>query len=192
MTRSFDGSTVDADVLAAWCEVAMRAPTAGFSRGVEAVVLGGADGVARYLAAATDPAWRESSARAPGLSRAGGVVVVLCNPAAYAARYAESDKSSSGLGDVGAWPVPYWYGDAGAFTMALLLLAEDHGLGACFLGAFRNVARVLAEVRAPPDRALYGAVLVGGRSGDERGSSSTSRSGPMRADRVVRERFAIG
>lgn len=192
MTRSFDGTTVDADELASWCEDAMRAPTAGFSRGVEAVVLGGADGVARYLAAATDAAWRASSPRAPGLARAGGAVVVLCNPAAYAARYAEADKSSSGLGDVDAWPVPYWYGDAGGFTMALLLLVEDHGIGACFLGAFRNEASVLAEVRAPSDRLLYGAVLVGGRSGGERRSSSTRRRGPTFADRVVRERFPTG
>jgi nitroreductase len=192
MVRSFDGSDVMAHVLGALCEDAMRAPTAGHARGVEAVVLAGAAGVHRYLHAATDEAWRATSSRADGLTRAGGVVVVLCDPSAYAARYAEQDKAASGLGDPDAWPVPYWFGDAGAFTMSLLLLAEEAGLAACFLGAFRNASSVLDEVRAPSGRLLYGAVLCGGASVDQVGSSSTRRPGPTRADRVVVERFPTG
>lgn len=192
MVRAFDGSAVDTAELAGLCREAMLAPTAGHARGVEAVVLGGATGVGRYLLAATDARWRATSRRADGFALAGGAVVVLCDPEAYAARYAEPDKATSGLSDASRWPVPYWYGDAGAYTMALLLLVEEQGLSACFLGAFRNEQAVLDEVRAPPGRLLYGAVLVGGSDGEPRGSSSTRRPGPSRGDRVVAERFPTG
>jgi nitroreductase len=192
MVRAFDGTELDEDELAAMCADALFAPTAGHSRGIEAVVLAGGSGSARYLEAATDADWRERSPRAPGLARAGGAVLVVCSPATYAARYAEGDKSSSGLGDEGAWPVPYWYGDAGAFTMALLLVAEERGRAACFLGAFRNTDRVLREVGAPPDRRLYGAVLLGMADGTEVRAASLARPGTTRDERVVRGRFATG
>jgi nitroreductase len=192
MVRSFDGTELGEDELCALCADAMYAPTAGHSRGVEAVVLAGRSGTQRYLDAATDADWRARSPRAPGLARAGGAILVVCSPAAYAARYAAGDKSSSRLGDEAAWPVPYWYGDAGAFAMALLLLAEERGRAACFLGAFRNAPQVLLEVDAPSDRRLYGAVLVGVADGADVRSASLARPGATRVERVVRGRFATG
>jgi hypothetical protein len=70
--------------------------------------------------------------------------------------------------------------------MALLLLLEDAGLGACFLGAFRHADRVLATVRAPQGAALFGAVLVGMPASDDRPSASLTRPGPSRESRVLR------
>lgn len=189
MTRAFDGTELDEDRLVELCAEAMRAPTAGNARGVEAVVLAGAKGVRAYLDAATDEVWRATSARIDGLTAAGGAVVVVCDPGAYAARYTTPDKASSSLGDVAAWPVPYWHADAAFFTMALLLLAEDQGLGACFLGAFRNQAELLGAVRAPTGTLLFGTVLLGGAASVQAGSSSTQRPGPTRAERVRRGRF---
>jgi nitroreductase len=190
MTRAFDGSAVDETQVVSLCEEAMRAPTAGHARGVDAVVLPGAAGVDAYLAAATEERWRARSPRAAGLAAAGAAVVVVCDPGAYAARYAESDKASSGLGDPSAWPVPYWHGDAAFFTMALLVLAEDAGLAACFLGAFRRRDEVLAAVRAPAGRELFGAVLLGGAAPAQVPSASTSRPGRTRAQRVHRGGFS--
>jgi nitroreductase len=192
MTRAFDGSELTEDGLAGLCDDALRAPTAGHVRGVEMVVLAGADGVARYLRAATDEHWRSSSSRADGLARAGGAVVVVCDPGAYASRYAEPDKAASGLEDAGAWPVPYWDGDAAFATMALLLLAEEEGLAACFLGAFRHAAAVLAELDAPSGRRLFGAVLLGRAADEQPRSASLDRDGPSRATRVVRGGFPTG
>lgn len=186
MVRDFDGRELGAEELAALAAEALRAPTAGHARGVELAVLAGTDGVARYLAAATDAHWRARSPRAPGLARAGGVVAVLCEPAAYARRYAEADKAASGLGDVDRWAVPYWFGDAGAATMALLLLAVDRGLGACFLGAFRREADVLDLVAARDGQRLYGAVLLGGAAATQVASASLRRDGPTRTERVRR------
>jgi nitroreductase len=161
MTRAFDGTELVEAQLVGLCEDALRAPTAGHSRGVDAIVLAGTSGVRRYLH-------------------------VVCDPGAYASRYAAPDKVGSGLDDVAAWPVPYWFGDAAFATMALLLLAEEAGLAGCFLGAFRNEPDVLADVGAPRGRRLFGAVLLGHAASVQSRSSSLDRDGPSRADRVVR------
>jgi len=184
MVRDFDGAAIPAEQLAALCTEALAAPTAGNSRGIELVALDGTLGVSRYLDAATDPDWREASPRAEGFARAGAAVLVVCDPEAYARRYAEPDKRGSGLHETSGWPVPYWYGDAGAVTLSLLLLAVDAGLGACFLGAFRNASRVLRSVGAPADRTLYGCVLLGGASRPQVRGASLRRPGPPRSARV--------
>jgi nitroreductase len=189
MTRAFDGTEVPEATLTDLCEEAMRAPTAGHARGVDVAVLAGTVGVRRYLDEATDATWRATSPRAAGLSAAGGAVVVACRPERYAARYAASDKARSGLGEVERWPVPYWFGDAGAFTMALLLLAEAEGHAACFLGAFRRHREVLDALGAPSDAVLFGAVLVGTPLLTQTRSSSLERPGPSRAARVGRGQF---
>lgn len=183
MTRSFAEQALDGHLLRALVEGAMAAPSAGNTRGVNAVVLTG-PARERYWMAATDAAWRSSSRRYPGLSRAAAVVLVLCSPEAYTARYAEADKASSGLGDPTAWPVPYWFGDAAFATMAILLGAEAAGLGAAFLGTFRHEDEVLAAVgRHRPNR-LFGTVLLGAPDGQDHPSASLERDGPSRAERV--------
>jgi nitroreductase len=192
MVRDFDGSELTEDQLVALCDDALRAPTAGHARGVELVALAGSAGVLRYLEAATDEDWRGRSSRSDGLAAAGGAVLALCDPGAYAARYAEPDKEGAGLGDESRWPVPYWYGDAAFAAMALLLLAEATGLAACFLGAFRREAELLGAVRAPAGRRVFGAVLLGHAASVQERSASLDRPGPSRADRVVRGQFPTG
>jgi nitroreductase len=184
MTRAFDGTELSAAHVATLCSDAVRAPTAGNARGVDLVVLAGRRGVAQYLGAATDPAWTDRSGRAGGFAAAGAAVAVVCDPTTYAERYADTDKSESGLSDLGAWPVPYWYGDAAFATMALLLLAESDGLASCFLGAFRRHEDVLALVGAPSTARLFGAVLLGNAAVSQTPSTSLARPGPTRSARV--------
>jgi nitroreductase len=192
MTRAFDGTELTEDRLGSLCEDALRAPTAGHARGVEAVVLAGSAGVRRYLEAATDEGWRAASARAAGFAAAGGAVVVVCDPGAYTSRYAADDKAPAGLAEAAAWPVPYWFGDAAFATMALLLLAEADGLAACFLGVFRHETDVLAALSAPEGRRLFGAVLLGRAAATQARSVSLDRPGPTRGARVVRGGFTSG
>ena len=185
MTRSFTGDQIDRSLLDELCDLGLRAPTAGNSRGIELVVLSGPAEVATYFALTTDEPWRLRSRRFAGLSRAGAVVLVLADPSAYVERYGAEDKASSGLGDgADAWPVPYWIGDAGATTMALLLACEEQGLGCCFLGAFRGAAALLEEIGSPPGRVLYGAVLIGRADGHDHRSASLDRPGATRAARI--------
>ena len=185
MTRSFTGDPLDGAVLDRLCDLALRAPTAGNSRGVELLVLAGPTEVATYFSTTTDEAWRQRSVRFAGLARAGAVVVVLADPEVYVERYADADKASSGLGEgPEAWPVPYWVGDAGAATMALLLACEEQGLGSCFLGAFRGTEELLDALGAPEGLLVYGAVLIGTPDGADHRSASLDRPGSTRAERI--------
>ncbi len=187
MVRSFAPHLMaEEDVLGLLTD-ALWAPTAGHSRGIRWIALVGASDLAAYFDAATDASWRESAARAPGLQRAAAGAVCVADPARYVERYAEPDKQSSGLGaGASSWPVPYWVGDAGAATMAALLLAQERGIAACFLGSFRRSDELGALVGLAPSEVIYGTVLFGVAGEDDRRSSSLERPGPSRAQRVRR------
>jgi nitroreductase len=180
MVRSFSGAAVAREVLDALLDLAVRAPSAGNTAGREFLVLEGPD-TRRYWDATTTTGWRSSSRRWPGLSLVPVVVVVVVNPGVYMERYAMPDKASSGLGpEAGeaAWPVPYWYVDAGASVMALLLAATDAGLGACFLGNFRGEAPLLDALGIDGEWRFAGAVLIGEPGGDDPPSESLSLGRP--------------
>ncbi len=187
MRRAFTPCEIDPDLVSELFVESLRAPTAGNSRGISWVTLLGNHEVARYFEAATDEAWRQSSPRYEGLRHAGAIGICVANPETYRERYAEPDKARSGLGaSIEAWPVPYWIGDAGAASLAALLLIEDAGLAACFLGAFRNDQALRAELDLRAHEVIYGAVLLGLPSDDDHRSASLTRPGPSRADRVRR------
>jgi nitroreductase len=158
--RSFAPRPVDPGVIDHLCDLARRAPSAGHSQGVSFVVLEGAD-VARYWDV-TLPEPRRSTFRWPGLVAAPALIVVVIDPAAYTSRYAEADKARSGLGaGPDAWPVPYWWVDAGAAIEHLLLGAVDVGLGACLFGLFHHESAVAQELDVPIGHRLVGTVALG-------------------------------
>ncbi len=183
MVRSFSSQPVRPDVLDRLLADALRAPTAGNTRGVAWVVLRGPGETSRYWNAATTEAWRASARRWPGIARAPVIALAVANPSAYLARYAEPDKAraASDLGLAGAedaWPVPYWLGDAAFSVMTLLLGATSEGLGACFLGNFRSETAVLASLGVPEGWRLFGAVALGHPAGDDPRSASLDRRPP--------------
>jgi hypothetical protein len=184
MTRSFDGTPVDVAWLEDLCASALWAPTAGNSAGVRLNIVG-PDRVASYLEVATDAAWRDSSRRYRGLARAGAVVLVTTRPGEYLERYAEPDKAASGLGDVDAWPLPYWHADAAMATMALLLLLEESDWQATLWGCFRHATAVLSWAHLV-DEELFASVLIGRGDGNDVASASLRRAVPARAARVRR------
>ena len=184
MVRSFDATPVDPEWLDAQCAESLRAPSAGNSAGVRLYTLSRAL-VPDFFAAATDQTWRERSRRSEGLARCGGVVVVTSRPGDYAARYAEADKTSSGLDELNSWPLPYWHTDAAMVTMALLLLIEEGGWHATLWGNFRHGDDVLKLVGAR-DEELFCSVLVGRGDGHDVTSTSLARKIPARRDRVRR------
>lgn len=192
MVRSFADRPVDPRVVEALLENALRAPTAGNTRGTAWLVLEGPDQTAAYWAATTTREWRERSRRWPGLSRAPVVALSLAWPEAYLDRYGEPDKAGAGLGPAagqGAWAVPYWFGDAAFATMALLLSAIDTGLGGCFLGNFRGERDLLVGLGVPDGWRLFGSVLLGHPDGGDHRSPSIDRPGPAPAERVHRGRW---
>lgn len=177
MTRSFSPGAIDAKRLDHIVDLARRVPSAGFAQGVDLLVLTSEAARQRFWSAASEAAWRESSAQAAGLLAAPVIVLPLADPARYVARYGESDKAGSDLAGSPAsqWPVPYWLVDAAFCALALLLVAEDEGLGALFFRLHGDPEAVLEACGAPPDRLAIGAVAIGERAPGEEASGTARR-----------------
>ncbi len=185
MVRSFAPDGIEPAVVDTLIGAALRAPTAGNTKGTAWVVLRGAAQTATYWEATTDEAWRSASPRWEGLRRAPVVLLAYASARAYVDRYAVGDKAASGLGTgEAAWPVPYWTGDAAFGVMTVLLGAVDAGLGACVLGNFRGEGALARALGVPADWRLFCAVALGRPDGDDRPSPSLDRAAPAADERV--------
>ena len=187
MVRSFDGRPVPPADVDRLIDLARRAPSAGNTQACEFVVLEGA-ATARLWDVTLPPGPRRAAFRWQGLLDAPVVVVPVVSAAAYVDRYAEDDKAGTGLGaGEAAWPVPYWWVDAGMAVHGLLLAAVDAGLGALFYGLFDNETAALAALGVPAGWRAVGAVALGWPSpDDDRPGRSADRARPPLATVVHR------
>jgi FMN reductase [NAD(P)H] len=122
----------------------------------------------------------------PWLSSAPVHVVVCTREADYHERYTKEDKLIGGR-EI-KWPVPYWFVDAGAAMMALLMAAIDEGLASGFLGVpNERKAEFRRLLGIPDDVAVVGIATFGRPAPDPHWSAATSRATqPRRAsDEVV-------
>ncbi len=160
MCRAFLADPVEASLIESLVDLASRSPSAGKTQGWHLVVLEGSD-TDRFWRHAFPPA-RRSGFRWPGLFDAPVIALAFADPDAYVARYGESDKAATGLGEsVEAWPTPYWTVDASMALMTLLHAAEDAGLGALLFAVFNGEAAVRTELGVPDTVQLLGAVALG-------------------------------
>ncbi len=177
MVRSFTSEPVDSSTLEEICDLARRGPSAGNTSALEFLVLEGAD-VERCWDITLPPSRRAGFAW-PGLLRAPALIVAWTDPGAYLRRYSEPDKvrrGGSGLGSsLESWPIPYWFVDAGAALMTMLLCAADRGLGACLFGLFEAEEDVRRCFGVPSGHRAVGAVAVGIPAPDDRPSRSALR-----------------
>lgn len=165
MVRSFRARPIDGAVVRALFEIATRAPSAGFTQGVDWLIIEGPDGVAAFFEATCDPGFLDDPGPMHGLLHAPLIAVPLVDPATYVARYAEQDKATSGLAGLSAseWDVEMWIVDAGFAVMMLLLAATDARLGALFFRLHRDPGKHLASLGVPAGRIAIGAVAIGHR-----------------------------
>ena len=184
MVRNYTGEPVEEAVLARILDAARRGPSAGFSQGQRFVVV--TDPAARrHIAAAAREAKYVAGGFEPWLSRAPVHVVVCTRIDDYVDRYREPDKAAAPPAT--EWPVPYWYVDAGAALMLVLLAAVDEGLAAGFAGihSFDGIRELLG---IPEDVTPIGVVTIGHPASDRR-SSSLSRGHKPLSEVVFRERW---
>ena len=183
MVRAFQDRPVDDRLVDELCDLARRAPSAGNSQGLDLLVLAGPEEVGAYWDV-TLPEPRRAAFRWPGLVTAPVLVLVITDPSAYVGRYAEADKEATGLGaGEGAWPVPYWWVDAGAAVEHLLLGAVDRGLGACLFGLFEHEEAVARRFAVPGGRRIVATIALGHPAPDEPGRSASRPRRPL--DEVV-------
>lgn len=171
MVRAFDDRPVDPEVLERLLDVARRGPSAGYSQGVDLLVLEGREQTDRYWSLSFADGQARARFRWQGLFAAPVLIVPLVSPAAYSARYAEADKATAGATPPADWDVPYWWVDGGMATMLLLLAAVDAGLGALYF-TLERPADLLAAFAVPDDHRALGTVAVGHPASDSGGRSS--------------------
>ncbi|MEO6652879.1 MAG: nitroreductase family protein [Ilumatobacteraceae bacterium] len=160
MTRAFTPTPVDPAVIDELVDLAARAPSAGKTQGWHLLALEGVE-TARFWDI-TLPPDRRATFRWRDLLDAPVILLPFADAPAYVDRYAEPDKSSTGLGTgIDAWPAPYWTIDASMAVMTLLLGAEAFGLGALLFGVFRSETELRAELGVPEHLQLLGAIALG-------------------------------
>ena len=170
MVRAYEpGRPVPVESLTALLDLAIRAPSAGFSQGWDFVVLTDQADRDGFWAATTGDEEPDSWLR--GMQTAPALVLCLSDPQRYLDRYAEPDKGWTDR-DPSRWPVPYWDVDTGMAALLMLLGAVDEGLAACFFGVpAEHQAAALKAVGAPPDRRIVGVVSLGYPAPDRRSPS---------------------
>jgi nitroreductase len=186
MVRSFSDEPVDPEVIERIVDAARRGPSAGFSQGIEFVVVTDAELRQELGRLVTNrETASEAIARAP-------VHILICSSAEiYKSRYRQPDKERvrQHVSDDVLWQIPFWHVDAGAALMLLLLAAVNEGVDAGFIGVWRQDA-VRDLLGVPNTYDITGMAMVGHRSDDERPQGSTLSRRRRARDAVVhRERW---
>jgi len=185
MVRNYTDEPVAPDVIDRIAAAALRAPSAGNSQAVGVVVV--TDEATRLaIADVADEGSYVAAGFDPWISRAQAHLVICVSEEVYRDRYSEPDKLSADGSQI-EWPVPYWWVDAGASMMAVLLAAVDEGVGAGFLGV-HSLPDLAALLDIPDHFSPIGVVTIGHPAPDRRsGSLERPKKGP--ADVVFIDRW---
>jgi nitroreductase len=181
MHRAFLPDPLPEEQIARIANVIRHSPSGGYSQGASVVVV--TDAAARLAIARgfTD----DHPESADGYIATAPVhLVISANESLYHARYNEPDKLAATGGVELEWPVPYWFVDAGAVMMAVLMAAIDEGLASAFIG-HSDQKRVLDDLLGlPPEIVPIGVALIG-KPGDAPDIGSRLRSRRRADDDLV-------
>jgi len=180
MVRAYQADrAVDRKSIEHFIDLAIHAPSAGFSQGWHFLVLDLPEAVqAFWRTAASEEAgnsWLDGMRSAPAL------ILALSDKEAYLDRYAEPDKGWADKSEA-RWPVPYWDLDTAMASMLILLAVVDHGLAGCFFGLPAEQWSAVREEFGIPDRLRPIGVISIGYPAADRPSPSLRRGrrdGPL-------------
>jgi nitroreductase len=163
--RTYADRAVPREVLERITDAAVVwAPSAGFSQGLRLVVVTDPE-TRREIAVAAAEEDLAAKGRPRWKAAAPVHVVVLTREDDYHARYQSPDKLKITGGREIDWPAPYWYVDAGAAAMTLMLAAIDEGLDTAIFGVTDHDA--LQRVLGLPDDLRFVAVVTMGYPAEE-------------------------
>jgi nitroreductase len=176
MVRNYTGEPVDREVVDRILDWARRAPSAGFTQGFYFVAVDD-DATRRRIAELGDEPDYVSRGFHPWLSSAPVHVVVCVSEADYHDRYRQPEKLTEEGAEI-AWPVPYWYVDAGGALLMILLGAVAEGLAAGFFGVHR-LPELKGLLHIPEDVTPIGVVTMGLPAPERRVGSSRRGRKPL-------------
>lgn len=180
MVRNHLPEPIDTATLERIAKAGLSAPSAGHSRGQSIVVV--TDEVRRRRIAhlAGEPGYVERGFD-PWLSNAPAHLIICASKQRYFERYSKTDKGDAADPRTG-WPVPYWWVDAGATLMAVLLAVVDEGLAAGFLGV-HAIPGLATAIALPGDQEPIGVTTIGKPAPDRR-SGSIARAATTESEQL--------
>ena len=147
MVRNFQSRPVPEEKVRRILDLALHAPSAGFSQGCAYVIV-------------QNPITRQKIGNIQGednfyamrfhkfVSGAPVLIVACTSEHLYHERYREPDKLREDGNEI-EWPVPFWHFDVGCACMLIFLAAVNEGLTAAFTGVYHaNEMRELLEIPA--------------------------------------------
>ena len=174
MHRAFLPEPVPEESIERIVRTIRRAPSAGFSQGQSLVVVTD-EKMRRSIADEFDEEGYVAMGLAPFISTAPLHIVISTNERHYHERYNEPDKLADSGGEEIAWPVPYWFVDAGALMVLIQLAAIDEGLASAFIG-HPDQKRIFDRLLGlPADVVPIGLALIGRPATDEASDQLSSR-----------------
>lgn len=160
VVRAYEPDAIPHESIERIVSTVRRAPSAGFSQGQRLVVV-------------TDPEQRRRITELFGgydwISEAPVLIAVCIREDDYHDRYTEPDKLALTGGEEIDWVVPFWYLDAGAAAMLILLAAIDEGYAAGLFGVFRDALPGFREILELPDDVEVTCCITIGRPAQEPG-----------------------
>lgn len=186
MVRRFDQRAVPRETMDRVLDAGRRAPSAGFSQGVDFLVLDRPDDVTAFWEITRDPSfgWEaDDIALGPTV-----IVLPIADRRRYLERYSQPDKIAFGLDDPERWPVKFWEVDTAMAAMLMLLTAVEEGLGAWFFGISHGERALLDHFGVPQGLRPIGIMGFGFRADDE----SPSGSGAKRPRRPFEDQVHRG
>ena len=166
MVRNYTDDPVDSDTVERIIQAGRRAPSAGFTQGQSFVVVTDAEIRSEIARLAEEPEYVDAGFD-PWISKAPVHVIVCVNEQDYHRRYREADKAPDGDK---VWPVPYWWVDAGASMMLVLLAAIEEGLAAGFLGV-HSIPDLKDLLKIPDEVEPIGVITIGHPAPDRKSGS---------------------
>jgi FMN reductase [NAD(P)H] len=175
MVRHYEPDPVPRETLERIVRTVRRAPSGGYSQGQRLLVVTESGTRARIAEIVGERDWLERG-NEPWLSVAPAHVVVLTREDDYHERYQRPDKLAITGGVEIEWPVPFWFVDAGAAMMLLLLAAIDEGLAAGVYGVTVETRDDFKHLLGIPDDLwVVAGVTIGKGAPDPRASEAPSR-----------------
>jgi nitroreductase len=158
--RTYADRPVPRDVLERITNAAVvRAPSAGFSQGLRLIVVTDPE-TRREIAVAAAEEELAAKGRPRWKAAAPVHVVVLTREDDYHERYQAQDKIQITGGREIEWPAPYWYVDAGAAAMTVMLAAIDEGLETAIFGV-TDLEGLRRTLGLPDDLTFVAVVTMG-------------------------------
>jgi FMN reductase [NAD(P)H] len=187
MVRAYEPEPVPREAIERIVRSVRHAPSAGFSQGLRLVVVTEAERRRRLA---------EVVGEAPWVGNAPVLVVVCVREDDYHDRYRQPDKLALTGGVEIEWPIPFWYFDAGATAMLILLAAIDEGYAAGLFGVpVEMLPAFRAELGLPDEVEITCCITIGRAADDTEVSALSSRLTRRRRaqDEIVRwERWSTG